>query len=73
MPKRDPQSERRSLLKKRKRLMSGRGKIGQWYQPLEVWREYCASTLTGTAVPSGHYIAEEAPAETLAEFEKFFA
>ncbi len=54
-------------------LWGGRGKIGQWYQPLEVWREYCASTLTGTAVPSGHYIAEEAPAETLAAFEKFFA
>ncbi len=54
-------------------LWGGRGKIGQWYKPLDVWREYCSSTVSGSEVQSGHYIAEEAPTETLAAFEEFFA
>jgi len=53
-------------------LWGAHGKIGEWYQPLEVWREYCANKVSGGAVASGHYLAEEAPAEVLDRFLKFF-
>jgi hypothetical protein len=38
---------------------------------LAVWRE-AASTVTGGAVESGHYPAEEAPQAVLEAFERFF-
>ncbi len=53
-------------------LWGARGKIGQWYQPLDVWRAYCANEVSGGPAPSGHYVAEEAPAEVLAAFGTFF-
>lgn len=54
-------------------LWGSKGKIGQWYEPLEIWRQYCSSTVFGGAVESGHYLAEEAPTEVLARFSEFFA
>jgi haloacetate dehalogenase len=54
-------------------LWGAKGKIGRWYQPLELWRRYCDNTLDGSEVPSGHYLAEEAPEAVLAAFERFFA
>lgn len=56
-------------------LWGSKGKIGQWYEPLELWRTYCANHVMGAPVPSGHYLAEEAPDEVLqkvAEFHKRF-
>jgi hypothetical protein len=38
---------------------------------LTIWRE-AASTVTGGAVESGHYPAEEAPEAVLGAFERFF-
>lgn len=38
--------------------------------PLEVWRPWCSS-LTGAAVKSGHYLAEENPKDTLAALVPF--
>ena len=29
--------------------------------PLAIWREYCSGPVTGGAIDSGHYLAEEAP------------
>jgi haloacetate dehalogenase len=46
-------------------LWGAKGAIGRWYRPLEVWRRYAAGPLSGGAVNSGHYLAEEAPEETL--------
>ena len=53
-------------------LWGARGKIGKWYEPLEVWREYCANAVSGGAVNSGHYLAEESPKEVLTWFRTFF-
>ncbi|HEX5958507.1 MAG TPA: alpha/beta hydrolase [Hyphomicrobiaceae bacterium] len=53
-------------------LWGAKGKIGQWYDPLAIWRQYCAAEVTGGAVDSGHYLAEEAPREVLARFAAFF-
>lgn len=48
------------------------GKIGEWYDALAIWKDYCANTVVGGPVSAGHYIAEETPAETLDWFGKFF-
>ncbi|MDE2581515.1 MAG: alpha/beta hydrolase [Rhodospirillales bacterium] len=53
-------------------LWGDRGKIGAWYDPFAIWREYAAGEMTGGAVAAGHYVAEEAPDETLAWFARFF-
>jgi haloacetate dehalogenase len=52
-------------------LWGGKGKIGRWYQPLEVWQGFSTGPVTGGPVASGHYLAEEAPAEVLAALEGF--
>jgi haloacetate dehalogenase len=53
-------------------LWGAEGKIGRWYEPMAIWRQYCAAEVTGGPVNSGHYLAEEAPAEVLERFEAFF-
>lgn len=54
-------------------LWGAKGRIGQWYDPIAIWRGYCAGEVTGAAVGSGHYLAEEAPGEVRAAFDAFFA
>jgi haloacetate dehalogenase len=54
-------------------LWGAKGKIGRWYEPLEIWRRYCAAEVTGGAVDSGHYLAEEAPGEVLAKLGPFLS
>jgi haloacetate dehalogenase len=53
-------------------LWGSKGKIGQWYDPLAIWRQYCSGAVTGGAIASGHYLAEEAPGEVLERFRQFF-
>lgn len=53
-------------------LWGVRGKIERWYKPLDIWRQYCSAELHGGPVNSGHYLAEEAPAEVLGHFDKFY-
>ena len=53
-------------------LWGSTGKIGTWYEPLEIWRNYCTADLTGGALLSGHYLAEEAPDAVVARFRDFF-
>jgi haloacetate dehalogenase len=53
-------------------LWGRKGRIGQWYDPLAIWREYCDSEVTGFPVTSGHYLPEEAPREVLGRFTRFF-
>lgn len=53
-------------------LWGGKGKIGQWYAPLEIWRGYCAAEVTGGPIDSGHYLAEEQPEQVLQHFAAFF-
>lgn len=52
-------------------LWGARARLGSWYDVLDVWRRY-AREVSGRAIAAGHYIAEENPAATLAEFEAFF-
>ncbi|MDB5557500.1 MAG: alpha/beta hydrolase fold protein [Enterovirga sp.] len=53
-------------------LWGGAGRIGTWYEPLDLWGRYCAGEVTGGPVPSGHYLAEEAPEAVLQRFDGFF-
>jgi haloacetate dehalogenase len=52
-------------------LWAQQGAVGQCFDVLSLWKSYAAQ-VTGTSLPCGHYIAEEAPAELLAEAIKFF-
>ena len=52
-------------------LWGAKGKLNQWYKPLEIWRGYCAAEVSGGAIESGHYLAEEQPAEVLQYMESF--
>ena len=54
-------------------LWGAKGRVGGWYDPLALWREYCAKEVSGGAVESGHYLAEERPDEVLQAFNRFFA
>lgn len=53
-------------------LWGEKGLIGRIYDPVAVWRDY-AVNVSGRGVPSGHFLPEEAPAETLAALLEFFA
>ena len=53
-------------------LWGAQGKIGGWYDPLAIWQDYCSAPVAGGAVPSGHYLAEEAPSDVLDRFHAFF-
>jgi len=55
------------------RLDGAKGRIGGWYDPLALWREHCEAPVAGGAVASGHYLAEEAPAEVLGWLTPFLA
>ncbi|MFK4082859.1 alpha/beta fold hydrolase [Kribbella sp. NPDC020789] len=47
------------------------GAVATWYgDPLALWREW-ADTVTGTPINAGHFMAEEAPTETLAHLLPF--
>ena len=54
-------------------LWGSKGRIGDWYDPLAIWRSYCNGVVTGGPVNSGHYLAEETPDEVLAAFAEFCA
>lgn len=51
-------------------LWGADGAVGKCFQPLEEWRKV-ARRVTGHALPSGHYIAEEVPEKLLAEVLPF--
>lgn len=53
-------------------LWGAKGKIGQWYDALKIWRGYATAEVTGDEIPSGHYLAEEAPGAVLDQFRRFF-
>ena len=53
-------------------LWGATGKIDKWYAPLEIWADYCTAGVAGGPLPSGHYLAEEAPDEVITQFKKFF-
>ncbi len=54
-------------------LWGTKGKIGVWYDALEIWQLYCSGPVSGRALVTGHYLAEEAPEAVTAELLRFFA
>ena len=53
-------------------LWGGNGVVGRLYDVLSTWREKAAK-VSGRALPTGHYLPEEAPAETADVLAAFFA
>ena len=52
-------------------LWAGRDELGRWFDVLETWRRW-ADDVRGRALDSGHFLAEERPAEVAAELRAFF-
>jgi haloacetate dehalogenase len=46
--------------------------VGRIYDPVAVWQDY-ALDVAGRGVPSGHFLPEEAPQETLDALLEFFS
>jgi haloacetate dehalogenase len=53
-------------------LWGGHGVVEKCFRPLDEWRGV-ADDVRGRALPSGHYLAEEAPEELSGELEDFLA
>ncbi|NYS25774.1 alpha/beta hydrolase [Rhodobacteraceae bacterium 2376] len=53
-------------------LWGDRGFVGRKFDVLDCWRKV-ARNVRGHAVPQGHFLPEEAPAETLAALQDFFS
>lgn len=52
-------------------LWAGKGQMQKWFDPMVVWRDYATGPLSGHAIASGHYLAEEAPEAVLSALEGF--
>jgi haloacetate dehalogenase len=52
-------------------LWGSEGVVGRCFEPLKLWQAV-AQDVSGRAVGSGHYVAEEAPDVVLAEAQTFF-
>jgi len=53
-------------------LWGDKGVVHRLFDPIADWRSV-ADDVRGRSLPSGHFLAEEAPEETLAELRAFFA
>jgi pimeloyl-ACP methyl ester carboxylesterase len=53
-------------------LWGTQGFVGRGYQPLSVWQEY-ASDVRGEALPTGHFLPEEAPDLVTAALRDFLS
>jgi len=56
-------------------LWGATGGVGRNHKPgpAEIWKRYAANIVAAKALPCGHYLSEEAPAETTAALRDFFA
>jgi haloacetate dehalogenase len=54
-------------------LWGQRAVVNKFFSPIELWQAQCAGTVTGEAMPSGHFIPEELPLETVNALMQFFA
>ena len=55
-------------------LWGATGGVGRNHNPgpAEIWKAYAANIVGAQAVPSGHYLMDEAPRETTAALREFF-
>jgi haloacetate dehalogenase len=54
-------------------LYGERGVVGRMFDPVANWSAKCAASVTGMALPSGHFIAEEVPELLLEQLQPFLA
>lgn len=54
-------------------LWGARGVVHKLFEPLALWQAQCAGQVTGQALPAGHFIPEELPAETAQALQTFLA
>lgn len=56
-------------------LWGGTGSVGRNSDPgpADIWRRYAGNIVDAQAMPCGHYLTDEAPAETTAALRQFFA
>ena len=56
-------------------LWGATGGVGRNHNPgpAEIWKSYASNIVAAKAMPSGHYLSEEAPKETTAALREFFA
>jgi len=56
-------------------LWGATGGVGRNHNPgpADIWKSYASNIVDAHAVPSGHYLMDEAPKETTAALRKFFA
>ncbi len=56
-------------------LWGATGGVGRNHNPgpAEIWKAYASNIVAAKAVPSGHYVMDEAPKETTAALREFFA
>ena len=50
-----------------------RGPIARWYDVPAIWRDWADGAVEGQGIDCGHYLAEEAPEETLSAIQDFLA
>ena len=53
-------------------LWGATGGVGRNQKSMEIWPRYASDIRAGKALPSGHYVHEEAPEETYSELRAFF-
>jgi haloacetate dehalogenase len=53
-------------------LWGRRGVVQALFDPMALWRAQCGGTVTGRALPAGHFIPEELPDDTAAALLDFF-
>ncbi len=53
-------------------LWGERGVVNRMFQPLALWQAQCSATVTGQAVPAGHFIPEELVQTTAEQLSFFF-
>ena len=54
-------------------LWGERGVVQRLFQPLALWQAQCSATVSGYAMPAGHFIPEELPEATAAALAGFLA
>lgn len=52
-------------------LWGAKGVVQRFFDPLALWQARCAASVSGQALPAGHFIPEELPAETAAALAGF--
>jgi haloacetate dehalogenase len=52
-------------------LWGEHGVVQRLFDPLALWQAQCAASVTGWAMPAGHFIPEQLPEETAAALGAF--